>query len=69
MDWIRLIKAIIISIPVFVQIGIVIGVFNDEGDFKNLFSYFSRRNMFTFHRTNNLGYIHFDINKGGLGLC
>lgn len=38
MDWIRLIKAIIISIPVFVQIGIVIGVFNDEEDISRICS-------------------------------
>lgn len=38
MDWIRLIKAIIISIPVFVQIGIVIGVFNDEEDVSRICS-------------------------------
>ena len=38
MDWIRLIKAIIISIPIFVQIGIVIGVFNDEEDISRICS-------------------------------
>lgn len=62
MDWIKLIKAIIISIPLFVQIGIVIGIFNEDDDISNICSViFSRRNMFTFHRTNNLVYIHFDL--------
>lgn len=36
MDWIRLIKAIIISIPLFAQIGIVIGIFNDEDDISRI---------------------------------
>lgn len=38
MDWIRLIKAIIISIPLFVQIGIVIGVFNEDDDISKICS-------------------------------
>lgn len=38
MDWIRLIKAIIISIPLFVQIGIVIGVFNGDDDISKICS-------------------------------
>lgn len=38
MDWIKLIKAIIISIPVFVQIGIAIGVFNDDEDISRICS-------------------------------
>mgnify|MGYP000954634489 FL=1 len=38
MNWIKLIKAIIISIPLFVQIGIVIGIFNEDDDISNICS-------------------------------
>lgn len=38
MDWIKLIKAIIISIPLFVQIGIIIGLFSEEDDVSEIFT-------------------------------